>query len=113
MLFFVTTPPTGPLGLAAGRHEVRSATSSTEKPPWRALPRLEGVVESEFVRRVLLGESVLPYRVLTPRTAVLPLEGAQLLDREHPRLDLYPGLAQWWRQADDTWGTNTGPLQGR
>lgn len=106
VLFYVTTPPAGPLGLAAGRQEVRSATSSTEKAPWKNLDRLHGVVESEFVRPVLLGESVLPYRVLPPRSAVLPLEGSELLHRDHPRLDLYPGLAAWWRQAEDLWITH-------
>jgi hypothetical protein len=103
VLCFVDTTKAGPLGLVAGRQAVRSSTSSTEKPPWKHLPRLEGVVEAEFVRPVLLGESLLPYRMLPPRTAVLPLEGAQLLDRDHPHLDLYPGLADWWRQAEDIW----------
>jgi SAM-dependent methyltransferase len=103
MLFFVTTPNAGPLGLAAGRQQVRSATSSTEKKPWKELPRLDGVVEAEFIRPVLLGESLLPHRLLPARKAVLPLEGSQLLDRDHPHLDLYPGLADWWHQAENTW----------
>ncbi|MCW2919846.1 MAG: hypothetical protein JWN52_7914 [Actinomycetia bacterium] len=58
-------------------------------------PLDEGVVESEFVRPVLLGESMLPYRVLPPCQAVLPLDGATLLDGEHPRLDHYPAEQQW------------------
>ncbi len=103
VLFFVESRSAGPLGLGAGRRSVRSARSSTEKRPWKDLPRLEGIVESEFVRPVLLGESVLPYRVLPPCEAVLPLEGTELLDGDHPHLDSYPGLADWWRQAEQMW----------
>lgn len=103
LLFFVEPQPAGPLGVGAGRRAVRSATSSYEKPPWKKLPRLSEVVETEFVRPVLLGENLLPYRVLPARQAVLPLEGQDLLDGENPRLDLYPGLAGWWRQAEQVW----------
>jgi hypothetical protein len=103
MLFFVDPQPAGPLGVGAGRRAVRSASSSYEKKPWKELPRHSGVVETEFVRPVLLGENVLPYRVLPARSAVLPLEGNDLLDGENPHLDLYPGLAGWWRQAEQVW----------
>ena len=103
MLFFIEPQPAGPLGVGAGRRAVRSATSSYEKKPWKELPRQPGVVETEFVRPVLLGENVLPYRVLPAREAVLPLEGNDLLDGEDPRLDMYPGLAAWWRQAEQVW----------
>jgi hypothetical protein len=103
MLFFVEPQSAGPLGVGAGRRAVRSATSSYEKKPWKDLPRHSGVVETEFVRPVLLGENGLPYRVLPVREAVLPLEGSDLLDGESPRLDMYPGLAAWWRDAEQAW----------
>jgi SAM-dependent methyltransferase len=102
-LFFVQPQPDNPLGLGAGRRAVQSARSSTEKKPWKTLPDMKGVVETEFVRPVLLGESVLPYRVLQAREAVLPLEGSELLNAEHPHLDLYPRFAEWWRQAEQQW----------
>lgn len=106
VLFFVDTPPVGPLGMAAGRRQVCSARSANEKTPWKNLDRLEGVVEAEFVRPVLLGESVVAHRILAPRHAVLPLVGDVLLDGEHPHLERYPGLAQWWRQVEATWMKN-------
>ncbi|MEU3094775.1 N-6 DNA methylase [Streptomyces sp. NPDC006967] len=102
-LFFVHPQQAGGLGLGGGRTRVRSARSSAEKKPWKDLPDLEGIVESQFIRPVMLGESVLPYRVLPPRKVVLPLEGATLMDGEHPHLDRYPDLAQWWRQAEQRW----------
>jgi SAM-dependent methyltransferase len=103
VLLFVQPQPANPLGLGAGRREVQSARSSTEKPPWKHLPDLTGVVETEFVRPILLGENVVPYRVISAREAVLPLEGEQLLDGGASRLDLYPDLAEWWRRAEQLW----------
>lgn len=106
VLFMVQPQQSSPLGLVAGRQAVRSARSSTEKPPWKHLPPLEGVVETEFIRPILLGESILPFRVLPARPAVLPLEGNALLDGQHPHLDFYPGLTDWWRQAEQQWLTH-------
>jgi len=103
VLFFVEERDAGPLGTGGGRVPVRSQRSSTEKTPWKNLSALEGVIEQEFIRPVLLGESVLPYRVLPPRKAVLPLDGSTLLDSENPGLDLYPGLADWVRDAEAAW----------
>jgi hypothetical protein len=84
VLFMVNPQQSAPLGLGAGRKQVRSARSSTEKKPWKDLPSQNGVVETKFIRPVLLGSSVLPYRVLPPAHAVLPLEGDTLLDGNHP-----------------------------
>ncbi len=102
-LYFVQPQPASPLGLGAGKRAVESMRSSTEKSPWKSLPNMKGVVEAEFVRPVLLGESILPYRVLPAREAVLPLEGAELLNVEHSHLGLYPGLDDWWHRAEDLW----------
>ncbi|EFL39743.1 hypothetical protein SSRG_02547 [Streptomyces griseoflavus Tu4000] len=101
-LFFVTEQESGPLGLGGGRTRVRSERSFHR--PWKELPQLEGVVETQFVRRVLLGESVLPYRLLAPRRAVLPIEGNNtLLHGEHVHIDRYPDLTKWWRKAEELW----------
>ncbi|MET7959339.1 N-6 DNA methylase [Micromonospora zamorensis] len=103
LLFFVETQSGGPLGLGTGRRAVRSARSNLEKAPWKELPALEGVVEAEFIRRVLLGESLVPYRILPAKEAVLPLDGSALMTDAGSRLDYYFGLAEWWRQAEATW----------
>ncbi|NIL43191.1 SAM-dependent DNA methyltransferase [Salinispora arenicola] len=103
LLFFVQRQQAGPLGLGAGRVKVRSDRASAENKPWKDLPDLDGVVESEFVRPVYLGECVLPYRILPPRHAVLPLQGTEILDGQHREIDRYPDLARWWRQAEELW----------
>ena len=103
-LFFVTQEESGPLGLGSGRVRVRSERTSTEKSPWKDLPDADGVVEKQFLRPVLLGETVLPYRLLPPRKAVLPIEGTKtVLHGEHDHLDRYPDLAKWWRHAEEQW----------
>jgi hypothetical protein len=101
LFFMVEDQKEGPLGWGAGRQGVRSASSSTENAPWKDLPRLEGVIETEFVRPVLLGESILPYRNLPPRKAIIPLKGDHII--EYQSLDMYPGLAEWWRTANEIW----------
>jgi SAM-dependent methyltransferase len=103
VLFLVEDQPATPLGLAVGGHAVRSAHSAYEKPPWRDVERLEGVVEADFVRPLYLGENVLPFRLLQPKRCVVPWDGTQLMDGESPRIDLYPRLAAWWRRAERLW----------
>ncbi|WP_439943340.1 N-6 DNA methylase [Streptomyces sp. BBFR115] len=104
VLFFVEQQQAGPLGLGSGRVRVRSTRSNTEKKPWKDLPDQEGVVEKQFVRPILLGESVLPYRLLSTRKAVLPIEGSNtLLHGGHDHIDRYPDLAKWWRNAEELW----------
>ncbi|MCI3224354.1 N-6 DNA methylase [Streptomyces sp. NP-1717] len=104
VLFFVKEQATGPLGLGGGRVSIRSQRSTLEKKPWKDLPDLEGSVEKQFVRPVLLGEHVVPYRILGADKAVLPIEGTNtLMHGEHDHLDRYPDLAMWWRNAERLW----------
>lgn len=106
MLFFVEKRASGPLGTSGATTRVRSERSASEKAPWKNLPSVDGVIENEFLRSVLLGENVLPYQILPPRTAVLPLADRALMGTMHPALDLYPGLADWWHQAEALWNAN-------
>jgi hypothetical protein len=107
VLFFVKEQAAGPLGLGGGRISVRSQRSTLEKKPWKDLPDLEGSVEKQFIRPVLLGEHVVPYRILGADKAVLPIEGTStLLHGEHPHVDRYPDLATWWRNAERLWDDN-------
>jgi hypothetical protein len=105
VLFMVERQAPGPLGQVKGRINVRSTRSSNEKRPWKDLAALEGVVESEFVYRVHLGETVLPYRTLEPLLAVLPTNRKGMLDEEN-ELPFYRGLGSWWGQATAHWQAN-------
>jgi SAM-dependent methyltransferase len=103
LLFFVTRQAAGPLGRASGKGGVRSLQRNNDKRPWKDLPALEGVVETEFIRPVLLGESVIPFRIASTFEAVLPRDRDGLMDGQSDRLDAYEGLAAWWRRAEAIW----------
>ncbi len=103
VLYMVERLPEGALGVAAGRARIRSTRSAAEKKPWRDLPDLEGVVETEFLRPVYVGESILPYRALDPPLAVIPWDSQGALSMEDERIELYPGLSEWVRRIEDLW----------
>ena len=104
-LFLVEKQKASPLGIPAGLVAVRSSCSNNEKKPWKNVPPLTGVVESEFVRPVLSGESLLPYRIKLDLLAVVPCDPKHLM-REPGEIEMYPGLEQWWRQAETIWEDN-------
>lgn len=106
VLFIVEQDQSSPLGAGAGRRAVRSSRNSNEKRPWKDLPSLSGVVERQFVHPLYVGDTLLPYRTRTPATAVVPWDGERLLSGADERLDLYPGLAEWWRAAEQVWMEN-------
>jgi SAM-dependent methyltransferase len=106
MLFVVEADDSHPLGPGAGRRAVRSRRSANEKRPWKDLPSLHGMVEQQFVRPLYTGDAILPFRTLTPMEAVIPWNDHRLLDSNDGGLDLYPGLARWWAQAEREWTRN-------
>jgi hypothetical protein len=103
MLIMVVDAPSAPLGVPRGRRGVRSRKTSLDKPPWKDLPVHEGVVESIFLRPAYLGESVAPFRILSTPQAVIPYDGTRLMSGTDDRIDRYPGLAAWWREAEQIW----------
>jgi len=104
MLVTVEPAPTaGRLGVTAGQVAVRSARSANEKQPWKSLPSLEGVVEEQFVRPLHLGATIVAYRPRIPELAIVPWVDGVLMDGSSERIDEFPGLASWWREAEQTW----------
>ena len=101
LAFFVTEQKSSPLGLPKGQVAVQSRRSVLEKKPWKNLPDISGVVEKKFIRPVFSGEAVYPFRIGEPMLAVLPCDDKALLDQE--RIDLHPGLQQWWEKASEMW----------
>jgi hypothetical protein len=106
LLYLVEPDQSAPLGAGAGRVAVRSRRSAFEKRPWKLLPANRGAVERQFVRRLLVGEALLPFRVVDAPLAVVPWDGTQLLDGSTDRIDGYPGLAEWWRRNEAIWQTH-------
>jgi hypothetical protein len=105
-MFIVEPSLDAPLGAGAGRRRIRSKRTSNEKSPWKSQPSLSGSVERQFIRPTLVGDSVLPFRLRPPQEGVIPWDGTDLVRTTGERLDLYPGLAQWWREASALWDRN-------
>ena len=83
MLCLVERKSLGRLGGDPTAPFVASRRNNQEKQPWKSLPGVEHRVEAEFLHPVLLGESILPYRVWRPFEGVVPVtaQGA-VLDAE-------------------------------
>lgn len=99
--FVVNERPSGPLGLPAGRRSIVSSRSIQENEPWCDLPDMEGVVEAEFIRPILSGENLFPYRTHESSLAVLPCGPNGMLSNE--AVEVYSGLHEWWHHAWEQW----------
>lgn len=97
MLCFIERKEMGRLGADPSVPYVASRRTNQEKKPWKSLAGIENRVEAEFLRPVLLGESILPYRIFRPFEAVVSVTNkGEVLDadaaanrglRRAPRLD--------------------------
>ncbi|NDR53903.1 N-6 DNA methylase [Actinomyces sp. 565] len=104
VLFFIEKQDAGPLGLGAGRVKVLSRRSSLEKAPWKQVESLTGTVEEDFLHPVHLGETLLPYRMAEPLTAVIPIslsDPRSIADAEE--IERYADLDAWWEHVEYVW----------
>jgi N-6 DNA Methylase len=100
-IFVVEKREAGSLGLPSGKVAVQSSRSVQEKKPWKDLPDLTGVVESEFVRPFYSGDNMFPFRAGPPQLAIIPCNKSGLLN--DARIEMNPGLHQWWDKAQSLW----------
>ena len=97
----------GRLGTNPAAPLVIARRSSQEKKPWRDLPSLEGTVDAAYLRPVLLGESILPHRLLHAFEGVVPItDGGHLLDSARAREAGAERLSDWMRAAEHSWDQN-------
>jgi hypothetical protein len=98
----------GRLGPDPSAPLVRSRRVAAEKAPWKDVPAIEHAVEAQFLRPILLGESILPFRLFQPFEAVVPVAGGVMLDSNtaaHP-VRGYHKLSGWLRAAEQAWDQN-------
>jgi hypothetical protein len=64
-------------------------------------------VEKRFIRQLYTGAAIMPFRCL-PATAqaVIPLNEQGLVASDSQLLERSPGLANWWREAEEVWIAN-------
>ncbi len=100
-----SVPVTGILAANPVAPLVRGRVGNQDKKPWSAVTPPQGVVEREFLRPVLLGESIAPFRVLALQRAVVPWdeERGVLLDAKQASASGVPRLMRWLEQTERLW----------
>jgi hypothetical protein len=107
MLCLVEYKTTGRLGTDPTAPFVMSRRTNQEKEPWKSLPGIEHRVEAEFLHPVLLGESILPYRVFRPFEGVVPVtKQGEILDAKVAGNRGHSGLRGWMTTAEKVWNAN-------
>ena len=107
VLCFVERRTMGRLGADPSAPPVASRRTNQEKIPWKNLPGIENRVEAAFLRPVLLGESILPYRIFRPFEAVIPVsEKGEVLDAEAAANRGFDNLHGWMSKAEKVWNVN-------
>lgn len=108
MLCLVERKASGRLGGDPTAPFVSSRRSSQEKKPWKWLDGVEHRVEADFLRPVLLGESILPYRVFNPFEGVVPVTAqGEVLDAQAAANRGFTGLNGWMSAAESIWNANS------
>ena len=104
--FFVDRLDAGRLGPNPDAPRLRGREGGQSKPPWTHVAPPEGPVESRFLRPVLLGESIAPFRLLPAPLCVVPMEGGVLLDAAAARAAGARHLAAWLRDIEAKWAAH-------
>jgi hypothetical protein len=108
MLCLVERRSSGRIGSDPSAPFVASRRSSQEKKPWKELPGVEHRVEAEFLHPVLLGESILPFRVFRPFEGVVPVTAqGDALDAKAAANRGHTGLNGWMTAAERVWKENS------
>lgn len=94
----------GRLGVNAAAPLVASRRSNQEKMPWKEVSGLEGNVETDYLRPVLLGESILPYRLLQSFEGVIPITPkGEMLSAIGAGNIGHLNLSSWMAKAEAMW----------
>ncbi len=102
--FFIVDPePVGRLGGRRDAPRMQGRAGALDKHPWTTVEPPRGPIEREFLRQVILGETIAPFRLLEPVTAVIPLEDTTMLDAAAASEAGHRHLAAWLRDAEAKW----------
>jgi SAM-dependent methyltransferase len=105
--FFLVEPDAvGRLGSSRSAPRLRGKTGPLDKAPWKDVPPPAGPVEETFVRPLLLGEGLAPFRLLDTVPAVIPAEEGRLLDSAAAADAGHRHLAGWLRQIEGKWAAH-------
>ena len=105
--FIADLAPVGRLGGRRDAPRMQGRAGNLDKFPWTTVEPPVGPVEVRFLRQLVLGETIAPFRLLDTVTAVIPLEGTQLLDSAAAMEADYSCLAAWLRDVEVKWAKNS------
>jgi hypothetical protein len=105
--FLVENAATGRLLSRRDAPRLRGRVSNLDKRPWTTVEPPEGPIERVFARRVALGESIAPYRMLGLMTGVVPMENGEILTSASAESRGHRGLAAWLRDAETKWNEHS------
>ena len=103
MLNLIEHKALGRLGADTTAPLVRSRRSLLEKEPWRGAEGVENQVEAEFLRPIVLGESILPYRLLQTFEGVAPISGKFVLDSSEAIEAGFTKVGAWLTKSERVW----------
>jgi hypothetical protein len=95
--FLVEREAPGRLGVNPAAPQVRGRKGPLDKVPWKDVEPPRGPVEAEFLRPVLLGESIAPFRLLRFALGVIPVSGDAVLNAAAASNNGHRHLAAWLR----------------
>jgi hypothetical protein len=104
--FLVEREAGGRLGASRAAPRVRGRQGPMDRPPWNRVAPPAGPVEVQFLRPLLLGESVAPFRLLQSALAVIPVEGQAVLDADAAANLGNRHLAAWMRDIEAKWAAH-------
>ena len=99
----------GRLGQNPHAPVVRGRVRNTDNPPWQGLTPPQGAVEVAYIREVLLGESIAPFRQLDSSNAVIPEDRGKIFDSAGARARGLVKIADWLENVEKAYsehGTN-------
>jgi len=91
---------------------VRGKIGGQGKAPWRNVEPPHGPIEREFLRPLVLGETIAPFRLLTPALGVVPIAGKEILDVVAAAEAGSRHSAAWLRDAEAKWGAHARRVDG-
>jgi hypothetical protein len=104
MLCLVERRAQGRLGSDQAAPFVVSHRSGQEKAPWKSADAIEERVEVDFIRPILLGEGIAPYRVLKTVEGVLPVTSkGEVLDSKAAANRGFACLHRWMAKCEAVW----------
>lgn len=105
--FLVEYAAAGRLQSRRDAPRVKGRLGNLDKRPWTGVEPPEGSVERAFLRRIALGESIAPYRVIDLVNGVIPMEDGAILTSASADARGHRGLAAWLRDAERKWNEHS------